>query len=297
MYKSALQNFMTEIVNPLSDGAFRSAKDYFEANKDRLSDEFAGSFSSLLEKIEQKQKYNPAYRLGFIEYAMLRTSITDGSYKYRLTAYNTDWYYDNSDCCTYYDALWAFGCFDDMAQTLRREAKKYVSKIHDYHIDNIIQDEALRFNQLIVDLGRYTIPKFEHNDYLSDISMSDIVDVRIGEYFDITYSIYKFDKRKLDSDETKSLLEEKTTTHYGSFKNLNLAEGSYPEADFCFCDFSGSDFANSNFANSNLIGTSWRNCNLESTDFSYCDLSGADFRGASMETTHFKMAKLPNTIW
>jgi hypothetical protein len=178
---------------------------------------------------------------------------------------------------------------------LLAEKNKY--GVPDYRVDQIVLRETDKYLQPVINVARYALPDIENMDAFRALRKHETVDVRVGEYFDMTHSVYCYDARPHRAEDVRLMLGNKVKMRYQTYRNLQLAGGSYEESDLLFCDFSGSNFAGSDFSRSKLIGTAWRRCNLDGVNFSGCDLSGADFRNAFTEQTIFEDAVLSNTVW
>jgi len=205
----------------------------------------------------------------------------------RLDVYDENIYDDGQACFVYVDFGWVKDCILEFDKDVRGELKKSSTKLPGYRIDSLVLGEVVHFADAVNHVLRHAIPDIEQLSGWQHLKMYDFVDIRFGEYWGDTRSVYKYDLRAVDELVLRDKLQEKDSMHYYSVKNARLSGGDYSNADLRYSDFSGSNFENSSFANANLTGTSWRNCNLKNVNFSGANLIGADFRGAVTDAAVF----------
>lgn len=292
-----IQEFSNKTITPILEKKLYALKRYYKQNCEQLSNEIIKAFKDLLTKAIRLQNDGGEDLICFIVFSGLRSSVYSDACLFRIDAYDKDFYADNKECCVKFEMSFIRDSLLEFEEEIISGMNKSSIKLPSYVIEALVIRESVKFFNIMHYLLRYTVTKIETLKELEALRSHEILDIRFGEYFDITHTIYQYDRRVLDPAATKAKLEKKTGFHYESVKNIDLSNGNYDGVDLRFSDFSGCSFEGSSFRDCNLIGTSWRNCNLENADFSNSDLSGADFRGVSQETTLFENTILSNTFW
>lgn len=300
----ALQHFKESFVKEKSAETMLALEDYYQKHKDTLAAEFIQSFRQACLKIKEMQSRGQKGKIGYITYSMLRTAIMEGQGTHIVDAYDKYWFFDGQECRAAYDAGWAFGFLDRLAQEMEEGRKVYGGILSTPDIENIKLKEAGKYNQYVVELARYAMPGAAALKEFAEIERDEELEVRVGEYMDISEVVYKEDRREKDSGEIKEWLEEKLQYQYAYnvLKNLDLSEGNYEGIDLRYTNLEGSSFTGSNMRGCILAGAKFNRCllqrvnfegaNLEGADFEDADLRGAVLRGARLKAANFRGAKL-----
>jgi hypothetical protein len=272
------------------------AEDFILQHKEELAAEFVDSFQNYCRKIKTMQLSGDIGNVRYINYAMLRTSILIHKPQYRIDVYNKDWYYDSSqkECLGEYDGGRVFDYLEQIQlelEALRRE--NYFHQISIVDIERIKIREAHIFNQLMINMARYALYQRGPGHEFVELAKEEVVEVRMGEYYDVSEVIYKEDKREKDPEEVKDWLEDKLENKYVAdvFKNLDLSAGNYKNADFRLVDFSGSNLTESNMKGAWLIKARLRKCLMVNANLAKAIIYDADFNGADLRHAVFDAAQ------
>lgn len=291
--EEALQHFKDNCVKEKSIQKILSLEQYFNKKKDELALNFIEAFKNICLKIKEMQSIEEKEKIAYITYSMLRTEILEKNYVYRIEAFNSLWFFDKKECEIKYDASWAFKFLNELWTDLEEEKKVYMSLVTSSDIEKIILKEAEKYNQYIIALGRYIGRKLEEVEEFKDIQKEEELEVRVGEYMDVSEVVYKEDLREKDSKEIKEWLEEKHQYKYvyEVFKSLDLSKGNYDDIDLRYANLSKNNLSNSSMKNSLLVGAKFNDCILNNVDFSSSYINETDFTNCKLKNSNFKNIK------
>ncbi|MBC2580554.1 pentapeptide repeat-containing protein [Clostridium sp. DJ247] len=288
--EEALQHFKENYVKEKSIQKMLLLEEYFHKHKEELALDFIKSFKNICIKIREMQLTKEKEKIAYITYSMLRTEILEKNFVHIIEAFNSFWFFDQKECEVKYDASWAFKFLDHLWTELEEQRKVYMNLITSSDIEKIILKEAEKYNQYIIALGRYALEKAAALKEFQDIEKEQELEVRIGEYMDVSEIVYKEDLREKASEEIKAWLEEKLPYKYVNeiLRNLDLSKGNYEGIDLRYAELHGSNFSNSSMKNCILIGTKFNGCFLNNVDFSQSFINAADFTNCKLNNAIFK---------
>jgi len=306
----ALEHFQQNIVNLKSKQKMQKVEEFFLENKDELVKDLVQSFSEICIKIKQMQSSNEKSKIGFITYSLLRTSMKEKRLTYLVEAFDNRWFFDRVECQTEYEANWLLKFLNELETELENERRQYFNMIVKADIEKIKLKEVGYYNQYLALLGRYAASEMLSLKEYGDIEKDEQLEVRVGEYLDISEIIFKEDFRVRDSKEVKAWLEEKSDRLYWSesLRNYDFSDGNFESKSFNYSDFSMSNISNCKMKSCMLIGTKFSRAIMKNTDlsctyiydadFSDCDLEGASFCKADGEKGKFYNTKFKRrSLW
>lgn len=278
-----------EYKKALHEDKIKRLKKDIISNFDSVQAEFIESFVRLCDKIVFMQSNKEKREIAYINYSLLRTQIINNKYSYLISAYDDRWYSDESICEELYDASWALKYLDEYEAELNFHRKKYIDQITFRDVQKLKLELALEYHQFILQLARKTIIKAIETTAFKNVLKSIKFDVRVGEYFDISESIYVNDNTTKDSSKTKILLEKKYPLAYvyEHYKNLDLSGGDYGINDFTYAFFEKCNLKDSRFENTILRGTRFQYCKLKGSKFGNSIIIGADFNNSDLVGSDF----------
>jgi hypothetical protein len=288
--EEVVQQFIENDVERKSLESLLALEEYFQMHKDALAQGFIQSFKQLCLKIKEMQAQGEKDKIGYITYSMLRTEILEGRHMYLLEASDSTWFFDRKECQVEYDASWAFQFLDRLESELEKKGKTYMGAITKPDIEKIKLREAGKYNQYVVSLAQYAMSQATALPEYLDIEREEELEVRVGEYLDISEIVYKEDTRIKDSVAMKEWLEEKLEYEYAYevFSNLDLSQGDYEGIDLRYADLKQSNVSESNLRGCILLGAKFTHCHLQGTDFSHSLISEADFSQSNLKGAVFR---------
>ncbi len=284
MKKDNLPINFQEYADTLFQEKLKELERYTIENYDEIQAGFIAAFVRICEKIAEMQARDEKKEIAYINFSLLRTQIISGKHCYLINAYDDTWYADYIPCEELYDVSWALRYLDEYEEGLRLEAKRYVGKITPIQVQDIKLEKALIFHEYIKQVARKGIQRAVTTSAFQDILRAPRLDIRVGEYFDFSESIYLLDNTPRDSQEVRFFLEKKYPYAYGYqyYEGLDLRGGNYSDSNFTYTAFQSCNLAESSLKNSVLRGTR----------FSQCDLKGVSFQGAAIMGTDFSKSNL-----
>ncbi|MGW9529307.1 pentapeptide repeat-containing protein [Paenibacillus terrae] len=286
--EEVFRHFTNEIYEPLKHRMLFALEVYFQNHKHTLAETFRNSLEQILGKVKLMQQEGNKQPLGYISYSMLRTELANGRATYLVEAMDKRWFMDLHPCRDTYDAEWAFRYLDEWETELSKHAKKYGGRIGLDDIQRMKLRAAVHIHQYIIALSRFSVTE----EWLDEIQLEDVFELRVGEYLDRSEVVYKRDVRVKDSTVMKEWLEEKKPYDYihEVFRGIDGSQGHYEGIRLQYADLSESSFNNGVFAGGNMIGSRWNKTCLQEADFSGCLIQEARFEQANLRGASFRDA-------
>ncbi len=264
----------------------------FKIHKKELVPDFVESFRRICVKIAEMQARGEKDKIGYITYSAMASNIAERNYIYVIDAYNTEWFYDEVECCDSYDVSWAFRFLDEFEEELEPQRKLYMDKITKADMEQFRLEEFGIYNAVIKDFIRYAMPYAVEIEEYKQIEKADVLEVRAGPYKGASELMYKEDNRIKNSSEIKVWLESKEGTYdYEILKDLDLSNGDYEGIDIQYGDLSKSNMKECKLKNGSFIGTKFIQTILTGADLEGATLDHADFTKSELKDANMKGVK------
>ncbi len=254
-----------------------------------MKERLVGTFRKFCLQIAEMQSSNQKEAIAFIHFSLLRSSMLDRSFCYLIEAYSEQWYADEIECTALYDASWAFA-FINNAEPLEAARKAYIQQIHAADVEQLLLKEVGVGHQFVAALFRSAIPLMVNLPEYAGIRKSDRLQIRMGEYQDVSEEVYSEDANPEHAEIIYAKLQslQHAEGAYTSFKHTRFPPITLRQLDLRHADFSGSELHNSGFPDCNLAGTRWIGSHASHTDFSYSYIGDADFSNSELSGANFK---------
>jgi hypothetical protein len=89
-----------------------------------------------------------SFKIFYVSFAMLRTNLLYGKYIYEIHVYNKNWFLNDFVKIGEIDVSSIFDWIEETKEYFLKEAKRYVGKINESEIDNIISTALNDFEEL-----------------------------------------------------------------------------------------------------------------------------------------------------
>ncbi|WP_432774828.1 pentapeptide repeat-containing protein [Brevibacillus gelatini] len=290
--EEALRHLYEQVCLPELEKRVAALESFFLKNKERLVDDFVQSIRQMAIKIKTMQDHGAMPAIGFLHFSLLRTAVLDGSNRYLIEAYTDKWYWEGIECFGSYDAGWAFQGFPSLLQLLDEQRKKYIGVLDAPDVERLLLKELDYFTQFISALVRLSIPEVVRLPEYQQLDKAQRFQIRVGEFKDISESVYVEDRLPREEQEARRLLEQAKDSYctHETFANMRLRQLKANEMDLRYTDFSRSDLENGEFRHCVLIGTRWGGSSLANADFRHSLLADADFRQSDLRGANFSYA-------
>ncbi|MGG4552150.1 pentapeptide repeat-containing protein [Paenibacillus humicus] len=290
--QEALSHFYKEYFIPALAESIEDVETKFNQYRTELALHVENSFWEiclLVNTMQSKQEKDP---IAYIHYSLMRTSILEENYLYRVEAYSNKWYLDEQACMSVYDASWAYQSISMMKEQLVAEQRKYMGLLNPADVENMIQSALKYFHQFVVSLIKSVVSQLVQLQEYQSIQKADRLYIRSGEYKDISETLYIDDVGTQDESKFKLALieEQEDILIYENFRENKLLSMDVIAKDLRYSDFSYSDFKQCKFVDCVLIGTCWRDSDLRDANFDGSWLIDADFSGSDLRGAYFGTA-------
>ncbi|MFB5763887.1 pentapeptide repeat-containing protein [Paenibacillus medicaginis] len=287
--EQALENFKQTVVLPWHHAALLKMEQDYRRLREQWAAHFIEHFRRFCHRILDGQRSGDKGEIGYITYSLLRTGLMDGQPAYVAEAFDERWFFDRQPVQMEYDPKWAFQPLKGLEKQWEPAARMYVGKIPMPLLEKLKLAETVHFHSYVTELIRYAMPQAVQLPEFQDLAKSPVFELRVGEYMDHSVTVYKEDKRELDSTVVREWLGDRLEGEYAyqGVEGADLSGGDYPGLDFRYTAFRQCNLSFARLSFGMLVGTHWRNCLLEGADFSFSALHGSDFRGC----------RLPNSVF
>lgn len=284
------QEIIDEILESAMYDAFSILEAEFHTQKDRLIQDFIHSFQQMCVKIKQLQERGGKAPIAYIHYSLLRTSILQQKYTYLIEAYSEEWYGDENECFSWYDASWFYKSFAPLQSLLAQKLKKYFRLFQPDDRERIMLKYIPYYHQFVVAIARLAICQAMELPEAKHIAKSEIFRIRIGEFKDISEDIYVSDSQAKTLQYVRKLQRQDIQLAYEDLTELSLQGQSLDHTEMRYADFRGGQLTNCKLRGCILIGTRWNGAILSQSDFSQSLITDADFSQCDLRETSFRHA-------
>lgn len=291
--EGVLQHFYETEVEKRRLKYLLALENYFQTSKDELAEEFKKSFQDICLQLQQQQAQQQKGPIAHIVFSMLRTELLGGSHHYLVEGTDEDWFFDLHPILATYDVSWAFRFLEQLIEELSLYSKTFMGAITQADIERIKLKEAAHFHQYVISLARYALPDIIRCPEYLALERAVTVEIRIGEYMDISEVVYSDDFSAKDTEEIKAWLDQKLEDEYPYevFSNLNLSAGNYESLDIRYAFFQKTNLSHSQIRDCLLIGANFKDSLLIETDISFSAIHEADFSNSQLQGANFQHVK------
>jgi uncharacterized protein YjbI with pentapeptide repeats len=250
------------------------------------------AFRGYCRVIRQEQLQGRKGKIAYITFSMLRTAWLEEQPAYLVEAADALWVFDPEPIRFEYDAGWLFSYWLDLQRQLQAEAEERQASLSALELEQAMLEAALPIHGIFVTVMRQTMRRAVHLPEFQELDRAEVFEVRVGEYLDQSISVYKEDRTLADADEVKQWLEERQEYAYSyqALTQVELPDADYSGLDFRYTAFRRVGMKGSRLQRCVLVGTVWRECEMDKADFAYSLLHGADFSGCSLQGAVFDAA-------
>ncbi|WP_268625021.1 hypothetical protein [Paenibacillus alvei] len=189
--EEALHQFRNLVTAEIIKTHLQKLDDYFQLHQEQLSQAFVESFSKLCRCIRDRQDRGDMGPVGYITYSMLRTELLHHRWMCLVEASDKRWFLDANRYEEGYDAAWLFSFWEELHRVLDQERRKYMGLINPADVELIALEQAAEFYRYLIRLATHAMPQAVQLTEYWDMDKEDDLEVRVGEYLDISELVYK----------------------------------------------------------------------------------------------------------
>ncbi len=294
--QEALKKFHEEEMEFLEEKKLQFYKGLQE-QAEELSSVIRNAFIELKDEVLRLEKE----KIMFFNFSLLRMDLLCEEYRFFVQALDARWYMDTEPAETTFSLKFLFSMLEEIKKKLTLDAGKYMGKINRYDISEILQNNAMEWNQILAGELRFLFRDIEENKDFSDIPKLDTWGIYWGEYRDASELIAFVDReKKYQKDWERALRlskeqEEALISKYWFEMDVKDSDGSGKY--FLFNEFENCTLTQIAFDDSNLSGSRFKNCTITGCSFQNAIIQQADFVDCQWEDNDFTGADLTNSIF
>lgn len=268
-------------------------EEYLEANEEGLIQKFITCFESYCQQVTQMQKEGKKEPLAHIHFSLLRTNILDKNYKFRIDSYNKNWYMDKKTCSGEYDVSEIFSFISLYETALETERSKYAGQISASDVKSLLLEESMKYTDIITELIRLALKRAVQIPSYQSVLREEYFIIQVGEFRDISYTVYVEDRRAKNPKDIIRLLETKEEEHqYEIFEQIELEGGDFTDLRMAYSSGKGSHFTKNRFQRALMVSCEFQETTFKEVNFKDAQLLELDFTGAHLENINFEDAQL-----
>ena len=276
----AIEHFTETFVDKLHLQKMSELDESIEDSFSSIEQGILEAFSKLFVELVKTEK-----ETAYITVSLLRSSIKNEGVRCLLSAYGYKWYVDKEPVEAYYEAAWLLQPLHEFDKALDIERKKYFGKITSEDTKNIKWGKLEDYKAILVLMFRRVIGCVIQLEEYQNIKKHSQFEIRVGEYYDVTESIWLENNKEFPADEIRAILERQYFIHtvYQHYKSLDLSNAKYNRANFMYTRFECVNFRCSTMVGCVLLGTKFVDCDLEGADLRGCYIWFGDFTGCMLK--------------
>ncbi|QDY85075.1 pentapeptide repeat-containing protein [Paenibacillus polymyxa] len=257
----------------------------FKATQEQRIQACVEEFRGYCRHIRQEQLQGRKGSIGYITYSMLRTTWLEERPAYLVEVSNALWMLDPQPIRFEWNTSWAYSYWTDLHQQLRGEVEKRQVSLSELEWEQVMLEAAVHIHALVVNVVRSAMKQAVYLPEFQELEREETFEIRVGEYWDHSVSVYREDRRAMEANEIRSWLEEKKEHAYSyqALTQVHLSDGNYSLLDFRYTAFRRIRMEHSRLHGCVLVGTVWQESELNGIDLTYSLLHGANFSGCSMK--------------
>lgn len=186
-----LKEFKEEYLESRWVRDFIEIDEVYRNKKSEIDKELMETFEGLCDKCISLQNSNLKGNIKYIYFSFLRTSFCEGRGRFRIDAYDENWFLDKSECYINMNFDFVYKSLFQFMDELKKERKKYGSDLNDMDIEEIILDEADKYLMLVIEFLKDRINQFIQAKSYSEMKKCEDIKIMAGEYMDEAEIIYE----------------------------------------------------------------------------------------------------------
>ncbi|MGG4554495.1 pentapeptide repeat-containing protein [Paenibacillus humicus] len=283
-----LDDIKGRILEPAMEEVITALEAEFHHQKEQHIEAFIQSFQNMCIHIKRMQDKGQKAPIAYIHFSFLRTSILQQKYTYLIEAYSEEWYGDENECISFYDASWAYKSFNSLQDMLTQKLKMYFKLFHPGDSERIMLEYIPYFHQFIVAIARMAVCRAVELPEAQQIAKSSCFRARIGEFKDLSEDIYVNDQREMSLESVRKLQQQDTQLAFEALQGLALQSQNLDNTEMRYADLSGSRLIECQFRGCIMIGTRFTGSTLRNSDFSHSLVCDADFSNSDLRGVSFR---------
>lgn len=290
--EEAQQHFWHTCARDMCKQALEQVDQYYRQHRDRLAEELAATFVDFFRQVRQMQDARQKKIVSYLCCSMLYIALLQEKPVWRLDAYDKNGYNDEQECSLRFDTSWLFSPLYQTCRKLEQERKKYAGKINPCYVDTIKRRQAFAYLPYMILTARQALKQAVFSEEFSAINKESRVNIWVGEYKDLSETVYCYDVTVKDSANIKRWLEKKIEdSYFGTvLTDLDLSYGDYEGNTLSYARLNRCLLKQVNLSDTLLFGSDFSQCVINGSDFSYSQMNGAIFDDAIIKGTTFQQS-------
>ena len=285
--KEALEHFENTIAKSKVDEILVQFYEDFKNQKEEFCKKLFHGVRTLLEQMNETEK---EVELAVIHINYLQAHIIDGTYQWRIAAYDQTEYLDKTEREIYVAFPEIFQCLQKLEDELQKEVRKYVGNLNE---GDIIPYKLQAFEKCLGCIylaATYTFHQLRQEEFYKIRKKFNIFRILLGGYMEQMQLVFlqtneDYEKAKEEwylPGEKKTLDEQKFV--YRDYSQIEMREVSkrVEAKNLMFTCFAQSQIYYHIFTFCSMIGVNFSESQIESSAFVAATMQQADFTKATI---------------
>jgi len=216
-------------------------------------------------------------------FTLLRTKLLQRNYSYPVYIYDKDWYFGRGIRIGEISFAEFYSFFDEIWNTLSIERKKYVGRLNEADVEQIMQALSSCMHAYVVELLRYSIIACTETKEYLDMQKDECFEILSGEYYEPCHLIHREKQNKNYALLKHQLKDNGSDNYFEDYKGIDLTGFQGLGLDLEYADFRNSTLKNIILLNTHLDGAKFKDSDMSGCRLTFSNLHNASFENVRLE--------------
>jgi|GEM_PF-4421921 len=273
----------------------KKAKENFIKNITDNIEQIIKIFMEQIEICAKKVKEAGKENISYMHISLLKVDMLLGIYKYRIQIQNNEWYMDKEQIIYEFILSEFFMPLIKLKEELLEKSRQYIGKINKYDINNIIFEEADKYNEVLIVIMREAFYQLDKEDLINKVTKEEYFIIRMGEFRGESEIIYKRDNvvknMEIWNDAQRGEIKAKHKLIYSCWNDMVIMKNQSQYKDFSFAQFKKVNITNGIFNSCEFASTIFIDC-----EFNNCLFINCSFNRSKLINCQFINTRFDNSI-
>ena len=268
--------------------------------RDGCVHKFQQNAEEVIASIKKAFSMLPDKEFAYFYFSLLHSDLQNRTYTILLQAQDEQWFLDTKPAEWSFKADAVFMEFNEVWDQLIEKQKKYVGKLNTYDVDAMIHEAVMECCLIIGNLLRFYFRDIEELPEFIAVKKTVTWQIYWGEYRGDSILVAQAEREpKVEGQWLQAIQEDENGTRLKEsyWYQGKFGQGNCEKKDLSFAVFEDCELKNLVFREALLIGTRFKNCQIENCDFQGADCSMAYFEHCTWKEPELKKAKFQHTVF
>ncbi|NEW09791.1 hypothetical protein GK047_28125 [Paenibacillus sp. SYP-B3998] len=188
--QAALQDFFDSYVSGRWQNDILLIDETYKQQKEQIDSSFILAFDNACRLASELQEQGLKGHTQYIYISLLRTSFMENTACYRIDVYDNNWFLDQEECFSLWEADFIFHPLFDRRAALETQKTDYARKVTSMDIEQMLLEEAELYHMLALAFMRSRVGELIQSHAYQEMSKHPNLCIFSGEYKDRSEILY-----------------------------------------------------------------------------------------------------------